>query len=35
MLLYPDMLKVNDCDDITPWWEVIDRTTRDVVPTDQ
>ena len=30
--LYPDMLKVNDRDDITRWWEVIDRTTGDVVP---
>ena len=25
--LYPDMLKVNSHDDITRWWEVIDRTT--------
>ena len=25
--LYPDMLKVNTRDDITRWWEVIDRTT--------
>ena len=31
--LYPDMLKVNDHDDITRWWEVIDRTTGEVVPT--
>lgn len=31
--LYPDMLKVNDCDDITRWWEVIDRTEGEVVPT--
>ena len=30
--LYPDMLKVNDHDDITSWWEVIDRTTGEVVP---
>ena len=30
--LYPDMLKVNDRDDITRWWEVIDRTTGEVVP---
>ena len=30
--LYPDMLKVNNHDDITRWWEVIDRTTGDVVP---
>ena len=33
--LYPDMLKVNDHDDITRWWEVIDRTTGEVVPTDR
>ena len=33
--LYPDMLKVNTRDDITRWWEVIDRTTGEVVPTDQ
>lgn len=31
--LYPDMLKVNANDDITRWWEVIDRTTGEVVPT--
>ena len=30
--LYPDMLKVNDHDDITRWWEVIDRTTGEVAP---
>lgn len=30
--LYPDMLKVNDHDDITRWWEVIDRTTGETVP---
>ena len=30
--LYPDMLKVNCRDDITRWWEVIDRTTGEVVP---
>lgn len=30
--LYPDMLKVNDQDDIRRWWEVIDRTTGEVVP---
>ena len=30
--LYPDMLKVNDRDDIERWWEVIDRTTGEVVP---
>ena len=29
--LYPDMLKVNTYDDITRWWEVIDRTTGEVV----
>ncbi|WP_346663865.1 1,3-beta-galactosyl-N-acetylhexosamine phosphorylase [uncultured Merdimonas sp.] len=33
--LYPDMLKVNDRDDITRWWEVIDRTTGEVVPASQ
>lgn len=33
--LYPDMLKVNSRDDIKRWWEVIDRTTGTVVPTDQ
>ncbi|MEG1894962.1 MAG: 1,3-beta-galactosyl-N-acetylhexosamine phosphorylase [Oscillospiraceae bacterium] len=32
--LYPDMLKVNTRDDIKRWWEVIDRTTGQVVPTD-
>ncbi len=31
--LYPDMLKVNARDDIKRWWEVIDRTTGQVVPT--
>ncbi len=30
--LYPDMLKVNTHDDIKRWWEVIDRTTGQVVP---
>ncbi len=30
--LYPDMLKVNADDDITRWWEVIDRTTSEIVP---
>ena len=29
--LYPDMLKVNDNDDIGRWWEVIDRTTGEVL----
>ena len=33
--LYPDMLKVNNHDDIRRWWEVIDRTTGEVVPVDQ
>lgn len=33
--LYPDMLKPNTRDDITRWWEVIDRTTGEVVPTQQ
>ncbi len=30
--LYPDMLKVNLMDDIERWWEVIDRTTGEIVP---
>ena len=30
--LYPDILKVNSHDVITRWWEVIDRTTGEVVP---
>ena len=30
--LYPDMLAVNDRDDICRWWEVIDRTTGRTVP---
>ena len=33
--LYPDMLAVNSRDDIKRWWEVIDRTTGEVVPADQ
>ena len=33
--LYPDMLKPNSRDDITRWWEVIDRTTGQVVPAGQ
>lgn len=33
--LYPDMLAVNARDDITRWWEVIDRTTGEVVPVDE
>ena len=32
--LYPDMLSPNTRDDISRWWEVIDRTTGAVVPTD-
>lgn len=31
--LYQDMLSVNSHDDIRRWWEVIDRTTGEVVPT--
>lgn len=30
--LYPDMLKINNHDDIYRWWEVIDRTTAEIVP---
>ena len=30
--LYPDMLKPNSRDDIRRWWEVIDRSTGQVVP---
>ena len=30
--LYPDMLQVNTRDDFERWWEVIDRTTGEVVP---
>lgn len=33
--LYPDMLKPNTRDDITRWWEVIDRTSGEVVPIGQ
>lgn len=33
--LYPDMLTVNNRDDITRWWEVIDRTTGGVVSAKQ
>ncbi|MEG1699618.1 MAG: 1,3-beta-galactosyl-N-acetylhexosamine phosphorylase N-terminal domain-containing protein, partial [Oscillospiraceae bacterium] len=33
--LYPDMLKPNNHDDIKRWWEVIDRTSGKVVPTDK
>lgn len=32
--LYPDMLKVNTRDDRKRWWEVIDRTTGEVVSTE-
>ena len=30
--LYPDMLTPNSRDDIKRWWEVIDRTTGEIVP---
>ncbi|MCD8132136.1 MAG: 1,3-beta-galactosyl-N-acetylhexosamine phosphorylase [Lachnospiraceae bacterium] len=30
--LYPDMLTPNTRDDITRWWEVIDRTTGEALP---
>lgn len=33
--LYPDMLSPNTRDDIKRWWEVVDRTTGKVVPTDE
>ncbi len=33
--LYPDMLTPNSRDDIRRWWEVVDRTTGEVVPTDR
>lgn len=33
--LYPEMLKVNSRDDIKRWWEIIDRTTGEVVPADK
>lgn len=32
---YPDMLSPNTRDDIKRWWEVVDRTTGKVVPTDE
>ena len=32
--LYPDMLAPNSRDDIKRWWEVVDRTTGEVVDTD-
>lgn len=31
--LYPDMLTPNSTDDIRKWWEVVDRTTGEVVET--
>ena len=31
--LHPDLLKVNDRDDIKRWWEVMDRTTGEPVST--
>lgn len=33
--LYPDMLKPNCWDDIRRWWEVIDRTTGEPLPSDR
>ena len=33
--LYPDMLSPNTRYDIKGWWEVVDRTTGKVVPTDE
>ena len=33
--LYPDRLSPNTRDDIKRWWEVVDRTTGKVVPTDE
>ena len=33
--LYPDMLKVNSCDDIRRWWEVMDRTAGEAVPVEK
>lgn len=33
--LYPDMLMPNGRDDITRWWEVMDRTTGEIVPVNQ
>ena len=33
--IYPEMLKVNDRDDIRRWWEVVDRTTGKVVPAER
>ena len=31
----PELMKVNDYDDITRWWEVMDRTTGQPVPPEQ
>ncbi len=31
----PELMEVNTRDDITRWWEVMDRTTGQVVPTDR
>ena len=33
--LYPDMLKPNSRDDISRWWEVVDRTTGEPVSADK
>lgn len=33
--LYPDMLTPNSRDDITRWWEVVDRTTGEIVSCDR
>ena len=33
--LHPKMLKINSADDISRWWEVIDRTTGEIVPPDR
>ena len=33
--IYPAMLKVNTRDDKKRWWEVMDRTTGEPVPTDK
>ncbi len=31
----PELMKVNDHDDITRWWEVMDRSTGQPVPPEQ
>ena len=31
----PNLMKVNDTDDIKRWWEVVDRTTGEVVSTEK